>query len=437
MRQFWKSVYDVLVIPLMWAVLRLSGLFNGKVRRGIAGRHDLFDALDQQLKRLPPGKRVWFHSSSMGEFEQAKPIIATLKQRYPGVCVIASFFSPSGYEHSRKYPLADVITYLPFDTSAGARRFIDQVQPDVAVLVRYDVWPNHIWELERRRIPILIANATMRRQTKRRIPVVRSFHYHVYNAITEILTVSRDDAEVFATFGLDHPKILPIGDTRYDQVCARSEEAKRRHIMPAAVVRNKRVIVAGSTWSEDDDVLVPAFRSLLEKVPNLLIVLVPHEPSVEHLEDLEQQLSGGSVAHIRFSALNEYKGEQVIIVDSIGILLILYAYADIAYIGGSFKQGIHNVLEAAVFGIPVVFGPRHRNSQEPLQLVERGGGFVVNDSAEALRTFTNLLEDNTARTTAGARVAQFVQSNVGATGRFLQHLEQYLSGEETIGRHLS
>ena len=426
MKQFWNSAYDVVVIPLLWAVLRVMGLFSSKVRRGIAGRRDLFEHLDQQLKRLPPGKRVWFHSSSLGEFEQAKPIIAALKQRYPGVRIIVSFFSPSGYEHARKYPLADIITYLPFDTSAGARKFIEKIRPDVAVLVRYDVWPNHIWELERRHIPILIANATMRRQTKRRIPVVRSFHYQVYNAITDILTVSREDADVFATFGLDRPKIQAIGDTRYDQVSARSAEARKRHIMPGAVVRNKRVIVAGSTWSDDDSVLVPAILKLLEKVSNLLVVLVPHEPTVEHLEELEQQLSG-TVPFIRFSALNEYKDERVVIVDSIGILLILYAYADIAYIGGSFRQGIHNVLEAAVFGIPVVFGPRHRNSQEPLQLVERGGGFVVNDSAEAYRTFMNLLEDNVARTTAGARAAQFVQSNVGATGRFLQHLEPYLS----------
>jgi len=433
MRQFWKTIYDVVVIPFLWAALRLSGLFSAKVRRGIAGRRGLLDELDRQARNLQPGKRVWFHSSSMGEFEQAKPIIAALKRQYPGVRVIASFFSPSGYEHSRKYPLADIITYLPFDTKGGARGFIDRIRPDVAVLVRYDVWPNHIWELERRGIPTLIANATMRRQTKRRVPLVRSFHHQVYNAISGIFTVSREDAAVFATFGLDKPEIRAIGDTRYDQVSAHSAEARKRHIMPAGVVRNKRVIVAGSTWPEDEAVLIPAIRILLEKEPHLLVVLVPHEPTVEHLEDLEQQFNGKE-KFIRFSALNEYGGERVIVVDSIGVLLILYAYADIAYIGGSFRQGVHNVLEAAVYGIPVVFGPRHRNSQEPLQLVERGGAFIVNDSAEANRTFMNLLEDNAARTTAGARAAQFVQSNVGATGRFLECLKPYLSGKDITGK---
>jgi 3-deoxy-D-manno-octulosonic-acid transferase len=426
MNQLWKYIYSFLVIPLLWAALRLLGLVNKKIRRGIKGRDGLFDALKQQMEKLGKGKRVWFHSSSMGEFEQAKPIILALKQYHPDVQIIASFFSPSGYEHSKKYSLADVITYLPFDTRAGARRFIDTIQPDAAVMVRYDIWPNHIWELERRHIPTLIANATMRRQSERRIPLVRNFHHHVYNALTEILTVSHEDADVFALYGLDRPKIQAIGDTRYDQVSSRSIEAQKRHIVPDDIVNNNHVIVAGSTWPEDESVLLPALFKLIQELPDLLFFLVPHEPTIEHIEDIEQQLQGKTTT-IRFSALNEYKGERVIVVDSIGLLLILYVYADIAYIGGSFRQGIHNVLEAAVYGCPVVFGPRHRNSQEPLQLVERGGGFVVNDSDELFRTFRNLLEDDVARTTAGTRAAQFVQSNVGATGRFLQHLEPYLS----------
>ena len=425
MKRVCQYVYSFVVIPFLWIVLRFLGLFNSKIRRGIRGRRNLFESLDRQVQNLPRGNRVWFHSSSMGEFEQAKPIIAALKGKFPGLRVIVSFFSPSGYEHSRKYPLADVITYLPFDTRSSARRFIDIVKPDVAVMVRYDVWPNHIWELERRHIPTLIANATMRRQTNRRIPFVRSFHHHVYNALTEILTVSREDTEVFSLFRLLRPAIQPIGDTRYDQVSSRSAEARKRHIIPAAVVQQKHILVAGSTWPEDEEALLPAILRLQGDLASLLVILVPHEPTVEHLEDIEQELQG-KTTYIRFSGLNEYQGERVLIVDSIGILLVLYAYAHVAYIGGSFRQGIHNVLEAAVFGIPVVFGPRHRNSQEPLQLVERGGGFVVNDGEEMYRTLRNLLEDDAARTTAGTRAAQFVHSNLGATDRFLKHLEPYL-----------
>ena len=362
----------------------------------------------------------------MGEFEQAKPIIAALKHRYPEIIIIASFFSPSGYEHSKKYPLADVITYVPFDTGTGARRFLDLIRPDIAVMVRYDVWPHLIWELQRRHVPTLLANATMRRQTKRLLPVARSFHRYIYNAIDEILTVAESDMEAFKKFRLSHPSIK-----RHRRYAVRSglHPEQPRHgsatlcLLP--ITAGKKVIVVGSSWPEDEEVIIPAFLRIQSSMDNVLLIVVPHEPSEEHLEDLERDLEG-KTSYIRFSALNEYNGERVIIVDSVGILLILYAYAHIAYVGGSFRQGIHNVLEAAVYGIPVLFGPRHRNSHEPLMLVEGGGAFVVNDSEELHRTLDNLLNDELARTTTGKRAEEFVQSHVGATDRFLQHLEPYL-----------
>ena len=428
MERFWQNMYSFVVIPILWLVLRILGLVNRKARRGIKGRRAMIDVLRDQVAQLGAGKRVWFHSSSMGEFEQAKPIIERLSKRNGNVKIIATFFSPSGYEHSKKYHVADVISYLPFDTRSGAKRFLDLVRPDAAVMVRYDVWPNHIWELRRRGIPTLIANATMRRRTPRRIPLVRNFHQYVYNAIDNIMTVSESDIEAFRFFKLNHPKVQAIGDTRYDQVAVRSVEASKRHIIPNRITEGKKVIVIGSSWPEDEAVIFPAFLKLQDSIANLLLVLVPHEPVLEHIEELESELAG-KTSFIRFSALNEYTHERIIIVDSIGILFILYAHAHIAFVGGSFRQGVHNVLEAAVFGVPVVFGPRHRNSQEPLMLVERGGGFVVNDADELYRTFRNLLEDESARASAGDRAARFVQTHVGATTRFIEHLEPYLQDQ--------
>ena len=435
MQKVWEHVYSFLIIPLLWVLLHVLGLVNRKIRRGIQGRHGLFTTLEQHARSLKPGKRVWFHSSSMGEFEQAKPIIAELKRRFPGVRIIVTFFSPSGFEHSKKYHLADMIAYLPFDTKANARRFMDVIRPDVAVMVRYDVWPNHIWELRRRGIPILIANATMRRQTPRRLPMSRAFHHHVYDAITKILTVSQSDAEAFRMFRLNRPTIEVIGETRYDQVYVRSAEAKKHHIIPDHILRGKLVFVVGSSWPEDEEVILPTFLKLAECFDNLMLILVPHEPTVEHLETLEEELSG-KTSCIRFSALNEYRGEHVILVDSVGILLTLYAYAHVAYVGGSFKQGVHNTLEAAAFGIPVLFGPRHRNSQEPLQLIDQGGAFVLNDSQELYRTARNLFEDESARTQTGERAARFVHSNRGATERFLHHLQPYLNETDHLGKKL-
>ncbi len=420
-----KFFYSYTIIPCLWVMLRILGGWNSKIRRAIRGRDNLFETLQQQLTRTTQGKRVWFHSSSMGEFEQSKPIIAELKRRHPDVKVIITFFSPSGYDHSKKYQLADVISYIPFDTKGAARRFISLVRPDVAVMVRYDLWPNHIWELQRQGIPILIANATLREHSTRGLPIVRMFHHYLYNCIDAILTVSVRDVHSFRRFALNHPLIEAIGDTRYDQVTIRSVEAGKRHIIPPKILEGKKVIVVGSSWPEDEEVVIPTFLKLLGTGRDLLLILVPHEPTIDHIEDLENDLSG-KAAFIRFSGLNEYKGESVIIVDSIGILLTLYAYADIAFVGGSFRQGVHNVLEAAVYGVPVVFGYRHRNSEEPLALVERGGGFIVHDSDELHRALANLLDNEMACTSAGERAAKFVLNNVGATDRFLQHLEAYL-----------
>ncbi len=422
---FHQFMYRYLAIPLFWVVLRTMGLFNPKVRRAIAGRRGLFDTLSRQVGTLSPGKRVWFHSSSMGEFEQAKPIIAALKQREAGVRVIVTFYSPSGYEHSRKYPHADIISYIPFDTRRSAGRFLDIVRPNVAVMIRYDVWPNHIWELRRRGIPSMIASATMRRQTERRIPLIRSFHHYVYDAMEEILTVSASDRDAFGFFRLRHPRLEAIGDTRFDQVGIRSADARKHPALSPDIVKGKQLFVVGSSWPEDEEIILPALFRLQQSLPSLLAIIVPHEPSEAHLEELERELDG-STSHIRFSAMSEYSGERVVIVDSIGILMRLYASAHVAFVGGSFRQGVHNVLEAAVYGIPVLFGPRHRNSQEPLMLLERGGGFVVNDAAELERALHNLFNNEAARTLAGARAAQFVAANTGATERFLTRLALYL-----------
>ncbi len=430
MLRFWQIFYSFVVIPLLWLVLQAAGLVDRKVRRGIAGRRGLAAALAEQMRSLGPGPRVWFHASSMGEFEQAKPIIAELKRRHPGVRIITTFFSPSGYDHSRTYPLADVISYLPFDSRGGARMFLDTTVPDAAVMVRYDVWPNHIWELHRRGIPVMIANATMRSTTPRRLPLARSFHHCLYDAIDSILTVSENDLLAFDAFRLRRARLAAIGDTRYDQVTLRSAEARRKHILPERITAGEKIVVAGSTWPEDEQVLLPAVVRLCDSMEDVLLILVPHEPTVSHLEELEAAMRG-RITSIRFSDLNEYAGERVIVVDSIGILLTLYAYARVAYIGGSFRQGVHNVLEAAVYGIPVLFGPRHRNSREPLHLVEQGGGFVVNTTDELHRALENLLTDETARSAAGERALKFVRSRTGATGRFLERLEPVLSRLES------
>ncbi len=426
MKPFWALIYNALVIPGFWLLFHAAALINRKIRRGIAGRRGLFQNLERRAQNLGRKRRIWFHSSSLGEFEQAKPIIAALRKKYDSIDILVTFFSPSGYEHARNYSLADLITYIPFDTARNARRFLDILRPDVAVLVRYDVWPNHVWELARRGIPTLIANATLRKNSLRLRWPFRNFHFHVYESLSSILTVSETDVDAFREFGLTRPQLTAVGETRYDQVWQRSEEARLRHLIPETVLRNRRMFILGSSWEEDEDAVLPAFRAMAKSDPAMLMILVPHEPTIETLERLEVRLTYLGLRTIRFSDLNDYSLEHVIIVDSVGILMTLYQYADVAFVGGSFRQGIHNVLEPAVYGIPVLYGPKHQNSQEAVELAERGGGFVVHDEHECLKTLQRLFLDNEFRTRAGAVSLSLVKENVGATNRFLDYLCPHL-----------
>lgn len=429
MSRFYRIIYNALIIPLLYVILQFVRLFNPKVRRGIAGRRDLFQKLEESLARLPDNcPRFWFHSSSLGEFEQAKPIIAELKRIRPEAQIIVTFFSPSGYEPSRKYRLADIITYIPIDTLRNARKFVNLVRPTAAIIVRYDVWPNHIWELARAGVPVYLANATMRPTTKRFLPGVRNFHTTVYGVFRSILTVTQKDAEMFGRFGLHGVHVCAIGDTRFDQVLIRRKEAESKHLLPPSITTRRKIVVVGSSWENDEEVLLPVFDKLQHEEQSLLMILVPHEPTVENIERIESMLNGHTT-HIRFSGLIDYNRQRVVIVDSIGVLVALYKYAHVAYVGGGFKTGVHNVLEPAVYGVPVMYGPRHQNSQEAVMLVEEKAGFVVEDEKKMFRTLKRFLQDEKIRAAAGKRASAFVNRHAGATQRFLASLNEYLPEE--------
>lgn len=425
MTAFWKAAYNFIALPLLYAGLKLAGLFNEKIKKGIDDRARLFEELILNLTALDRRKKlVWFHSSSMGEFEQAKPLIQKFKSEYD-VNIIVTFFSPSGYRNSRKYPYANIISYLPFDTEANAARFLDLVKPDIAVMMRYDIWPNFIWKLKEKDIPCFIVDATMRGNSSRKAPVIKSFHQSLYQNITGILTVSETDLTSFMDFNIKPERIKAVGDTRYDRVYEKSQAAKEKKLFKDNFFKGKTVVVLGSSWEADEDVVLPALIKIAEINPELMLIVTPHEPTIPHLERIENEFSG-KLSAIRFSLLNNYKGERVIIIDSIGILLTLYYYADIAYVGGSFKQGIHNVLEPAVYGIPVIFGPKIENSQEARQLAEAGGGAVVRNKREAYRRFRELTSSETARKAMGAISYNFVNKNIGATHKILEEIGKYI-----------
>ncbi|MBI5021225.1 MAG: 3-deoxy-D-manno-octulosonic acid transferase [Ignavibacteriales bacterium] len=419
----WKLFYNILIVPALWLAFRFYAAINTKAKRSWNGREGLFERLDKGLSRISDSeKRIWFHASSMGEFEQAKPIIAGLKQKHPSVRVIVSFFSSSGYEHSLSYKLADVITYIPFDSAKNASKFIEMIKPFGAVFMRYDLWPNHLWELNKRRIPAYLASATFHRKKYREIPVIKNFLRALYNSVDYILTVSSVDRENFIEFKISRPIIKEIGDTRYDQVWQRSADSRRKQLLDSKITADKKIIVIGSSWREDDIHLLTAVNRLLLENTKLLIIWVPHEPTEENLDYLEKEFNG-KVSSIRFSHLHNYNGESIIVVDSVGVLMPLYQYANVAYVGGGFSSGIHNVLEPAVYGIPVIFGPRHENSQEAKFLISSTGGKSVHSSEEIYQVFYMLIREDKKRLSMGRNALALVENNIGATELFMKYLK--------------
>ena len=425
MQNFWKIVYNVFVIPFLWSVFLLYSLFNRKARKGVRGRKNLFKNLETKVRALGNAKRVWFHSSSMGEFEQAKPIIAIFKQQFPEIKIVVSFFSPSGYENNLKYKFADLITYLPFDSSSNAAEFLRIIKPDIAIFMRYDVWPNFIWKLKKNNIPSFLVDATMSSNSKRKLPFIKNFHHHLFSYFTEILTVSEEDAENFRDFNIANVKISVGGDTRYDQVYNKSLNAKAKNILHPELLKDKKVFIAGSSWKGDDDQIFPAFYKLLEDEKNLLMILVPHEPTETNLEEIEDELKD-NVTFIRFSALPSYKNENVIIIDCIGLLVSLYSYAQVAYVGGGFGDGVHNVLEPAIYGIPVIFGPRNKNSQEAQELKKIGAGYEVIEKTDIYENLRIFFDEEAHRAEIGKVASDHVMSNIGASKNIVEKLKGWL-----------
>ncbi len=425
MKQIWYLVYNVVVIPLLKFALFIGKFFNAKIKTGIEGREKLFENLIIDLAGIDRAKKmVWFHSSSMGEFEQAKPIIEKLKSE-KDVNVIITFFSPSGYTNNLKYPLADVIAYFPYDTPMMTNRFLNLVRPNIAIFMRYDIWPNMIWQLEKKKIPSFIVDATMRSKTPRKWIVAKSFHKSLYAHVTKILAVSKEDGTNFREFNINGDIIKAVGDTRFDRVYQKSLLAKEKKLFKDGFFEGKKVFVLGSSWESDQEVLLPAVLKLMKYDEQIITIIVPHEPTEHHLEEVENALAG-KYDSIRFSYLNNYKNERLIVIDSIGVLLTLYAYSNVAYVGGSFKQGIHNVLEPAVYGIPVLFGPKHENSQEAIQLTKIGGGICIRNKREAYKNLRKIFSDEQLRIRIGKICSAYVKENIGATSRILEEIYKFI-----------
>ncbi len=423
---FLVVIYNILVFPILYIAFHLAALISRKFRRGILGRYGTIPKARHFMNQLdkPVPDFFLFHCASLGEFEHIKPFLRRLKEKVPESKSVVMFFSPSGYENAKETPGVDLFLYAPFDWWLPTWRLFHLFRPKVLIIAKYDVWLNQIWAAKMMGIPRILINATLHHHSRRLLPGVRNLVRLVYKHLDRVLTISEDDCLLYQRL-VSPGKIVTVGDSKYDQVIYRSQESRPHQLLPADLTKEKFIIVAGSTWGEDETQLIPAIRSLLYHFENLLVIVCPHEPTPAHLEELHAQVRFFPTCF--YSQMDSCSNARVILIDQVGLLADLYGLANIAYVGGSFKQGIHNVLEPAVYGIPVIFGPVNANSHEAQLLKQAEGGFEVTNPEDLHTLLKRMLIDAPFRHQAGENARRVVIENKGATERMLSFVFQTIS----------
>jgi len=400
--------------------LRLAAWFHTKARQWVAGRRDWKARLAGELARKNPTDRpwLWMHCASLGEFEQGRPVLEAIRQSHPGYALLLTFFSPSGYALRKDSPLADVVSYLPLDTAANARYFLQTVQPRLAFFVKYEFWYHFLRELDRQAVPTLLISALFRP----RQPFFRWYgglFRRMLGTFRYIFVQNKDSLRLLKQ--LDIETGILAGDNRVDRV-AHLAAMVPDYQLAKAFCRQARVLVVGSSWPPDEEVLLPLVNDCLP--PGWKVIWAPHEVEDKSVRRLLARIRQPVQRYTQLE-VGALADARVLLVDTIGMLAGLYQYGRIAYIGGAFATGLHNTLEPAAFGLPVLFGPHYHKFTEAVRLVERGGAFAVQDADELHRQFRKLLEDE-AWQIASREVQAFIADNQGATRIVMQYVEELL-----------
>lgn len=391
----------------------MAAPFNTRVRKWKKGRKGLFQLIATSIDRSK--KHTWFHFASLGEFEQGRTVLEAYRERFPDKLVVVTFFSPSGYEVRANYAKADYVFYLPVDTPANARKFIDLINPESVFFVKYEFWHNYFKVLHLRGIPLYLISAIFRKG---------QFYFTWYGRlfrstlryVTFYFAQNQESVSLLHSIGLTNVSLT--GDTRFDRVAHLSQHKHAIEVI-SRFVDGQKVLVAGSTWLPDEELIM----SLRQVYPEWKIIIAPHMIDAAHLKEVDSRFKQS----IRFSVLNSSvrplneANLSVLIIDNIGMLSYLYSYADIAYIGGGFGVGIHNILEAATYGIPVIFGPQYHKFQEAKDLIAAKAAFTINNLQEFVSIFERLQEVEV-RQEAGKRAYGYVQQQAGATDKILDYL---------------
>ena len=398
-------MYSLGIYLYAFVVRLLALLGHKKAQLMVRGQAATWRILREQIRE--DEEYIWVHAASLGEFEQGRPLIERIRREHPARKILLTFFSPSGYEVQKDYDGADVVCYLPFDTPTAARRFIKAARPSMLFLIKYEFWRNYIDVLHRKRVPIYSVSSIFRQNqvffrwygVKYARCLRRITHFFVQNA--ESLTL-------LAKIGVQN-NVTIVGDTRFDRVIDIRNAAKPLPLVEA-FAKDQTVLVAGSSWEPDEDILIDYFN----RHPHLRLVLAPHVVDERHLQAIEAKLQRPSVRYSQATPDNVAQYDCLLI-DNYGLLSSIYRYAAVAYVGGGFGVGIHNVPEAAVYGVPVLFGPNHQRFREATSLVTNGGAFAIASADDFNTSMDQLLHHSDRRILAGQAAGNYIQSNAGAT----------------------
>lgn len=418
-----RVLYDA-VIFLLSGALYLASMFHSKAKKWVDGRKGWRTRYRNSFQKK--GRLLWVHAASLGEFEQGRPVIEAFREHFPDWQILLTFFSPSGYEIRKNYPHADLVCYLPADTRRNARDFLDLFRPDAAIFVKYEFWANYLYELKDRNTPTLLVSALFR-------PGQPFFHWYgrfwrqMLACFEHIFVQNEASGQLLHNIGFKN--VTRAGDTRVDRVLQIAETAGENETVEAFLNRASdpgrqgKGLIAGSTWPADEAILMPALSK-----PDLGFIrwiIAPHEPSERHIQQLAGHLSLPWIRYSQFNAQpDEAAAARVLLIDNIGMLNTLYRYGWVAYIGGGFGKGIHNTLEPAAFGLPILFGPAYEKFEEARQFVARGGAFPVH-SPEDVTAALLQLQDPAVYQKASEAVLAYLRENRGATRKVVQYFAKH------------
>jgi 3-deoxy-D-manno-octulosonic-acid transferase len=402
-------------VQAYFAVIRIAALFSGKARLWVQGRKDWRAALAKAYQ--PGGQTLWMHCASLGEFEQGRSVLEAIKNRWPEMRIVVTFFSPSGYEVRKNYTVADHVCYLPPDSPRNAADFLNLVQPTLAVFVKYELWWHYLRALQREGIPVALVSANVRRPP---LPL-RPFYKQLYGLLDYIFVQHTDNAQVVRTiFGFDN--VAVSGDTRFDRVAQIAAEARPLPDIEK-FVNGRLCFVAGSTWPSDEKLLQQAFKQFEAqgKRPYVLII-VPHETDLDSVNAIAQQWGNQAVRYTEIETTDAH--HNVLIVDRVGLLSRIYRYAGWVWVGGGFDYGIHNTLEAAVYGKKVFFGTKYGKFREAVDLIALGAAQCITQTDALAQALNEAYAQTAAYLEACKAAGQYVQRNTGATDVIVEKLKE-------------